>query len=73
MSDDYRRFLNAFKAATYHLEIKEVARRMSVTTTTVYQWLNGMARMNAESVIRACWAFGIDMEVLYHAKWRSLS
>lgn len=73
MSNDYMIFLKAFKAATYRFEASEIARRMNVTKTTVYQWLNGVARMNAESVIRACWAFGIDMEVLYNAKWRSLS
>lgn len=73
MSNDYMIFLRAFKAATYHLEVKEVARRMNVTTTTVYQWLNGAARMNAESVIRACWAFGIDLRVLFNAKWNSAS
>ena len=73
MNEDYSRFLREFRRMTAHLETKDIAQRMRVTTTTVYSWFNGQSRMNAESIIRAIWAFGIDMEVLYHAKWRTLS
>ena len=57
MSDDYMKFIRAFRAATCKLEVREIAQKMRVTPTAVYGWFSGVSRMNPESMIRAIWAF----------------
>lgn len=71
-SEDYLRFIKEFRRKTGKFSIMEIANQMRVSKTCVYQWFNGVTRMNPESMIRAIYLYGIDMEVLYHAKWGTL-
>ena len=72
MTDDYNRFIKAFKAATAGLTVNEVAEKLRVAPSTVYMWFQQKNCMNADAILRACWVFGIDVRAIYHEKWRAL-
>ena len=71
-SEDYLKFIREFRRKTARFTVREIANQMRVSSTCVYGWFAGVTRMNIESAIRAIYLYGIDMRVLYHAKWGTL-
>ena len=61
MTDDYNKFIMAFKDATRYMTCREVAEKMCCGQTSVYNWLNRDFCMNADAVLRACRVFKIDL------------